>query len=209
ITLLRCIEWLSRNDFVTRMSHAGPGYNTPNAQCFGKHRFELSIITVSRPSWLDSEIHMRGKEFNNPLKSIFPVMVKSPIRTANKVFLSPSGIVSYSISAKSMDKYSFLPPVLSFLAIDNKNVVLSALKKSEKGDYLIIRVYNISSTSQKASLTFFDKLSIKNVNIVNFLEEAPEHEIKAKIISFKKNMIEIVLEPHVITTFHIKLELIE
>ncbi len=42
------------------------------------------------------------------------------------------------------------------LAIDNKNVVLSALKKSEVGDNLIIRVYNISSNHQNAKLTFYD-----------------------------------------------------
>ncbi|MFX1503335.1 MAG: alpha-mannosidase, partial [Promethearchaeota archaeon] len=41
ITLLRCVEWLSRDDFATRMSNAGPGFKTPEAQCVGKHRFEL------------------------------------------------------------------------------------------------------------------------------------------------------------------------
>ncbi|MFW9875489.1 MAG: glycosyl hydrolase-related protein, partial [Candidatus Thorarchaeota archaeon] len=208
-TLLRCIEWLSRNDFMARRYHVGPGYNTPNAQCLGVHKFELSIVTESRSSWLDSEIHLRGKEFNNPLKSIFPIMIKNPIRIANKVFLSPSGVVSNSISTETMDLDSFLPPVFSFLAIDNKNIVLSALKKSEEGDYLIIRLYNISSTSQLVTLTFFDKISIKDVNIVNFLEEAPEHEIKAKINSFNNNILEIVLEPHIIATFQINFELIE
>jgi len=44
---------------------------------------------------------------------------------------------------------------------------------------------------------------------VNFLEEALEHEIKAKINSFNNNLLEIALEPHVIATFNINLELIK
>jgi len=207
ITLLRCIEWLSRNDFMTRMSHAGPGYNTPGAQCLGKHIFELSIITESKLNWLDSDIHLRGKEFNNPIKPLFPVMVQGPLRVANKVMLNPSGIVSYFKNTKARGLELYLPPDLSFLSIDNKSVVLSALKKSEKGDYLIIRVFNISSSSQKATLTFFDKISINDVKLVNLLEEAPEREIKAKINSFNNNLLEIALEPHVIATFNIDLEL--
>lgn len=209
ITLLRCIEWLSRDDFMTRMSHAGPGFNTPGAQCLGKHSFELSITTESKPNWLDSEIHLRGKEFNNPLEPLFPVMVHGPLRVANKVILRPSGIISYFNNIKTKELDSFLPPVLSFLAIDNKSVVLSALKKSEEGDYLIIRVYNISSTSQTTTLTFFDKISIKDVKIVNFLEEAPKHEIKVKINYFNNNLLEIALEPHVIATFKVNLEFIK
>ena len=163
----------------------------------------------SKPNWLDSEIHLRGKEFNNPLEPLFPVMVHGPLRVANKVILRPSGIISHFNNIKTKELDSFLPPVLSFLAIDNKSVVLSALKKSEEGDYLIIRVYNISSTSQTATLTFFDKILIKDVKIVNFLEEAPKHEIKVKINYFNNNLLEIALKPHVIATFKVNLEFIK
>ena len=78
------------------------------------------------------------------------------------------------------------------------------MKKAEEGDYLILRVYNISSIPQKAILTFFENISIKNVKIVNLLEEPPKNEIKAKIISYNENEIKISLEPHVIVTFKIK-----
>ncbi|MBA7694562.1 hypothetical protein ES703_103173 [subsurface metagenome] len=78
-----------------------------------------------------------------------------------------------------------------------------------EGDYLVIRVYNISSTSQTTTLTFFDKISIKDVKIVNFLEEAPKHEIKVKINYFNNNLLEIALEPHVIATFKVNLEFIK
>jgi mannosylglycerate hydrolase len=204
ITLLRCIEWLSRDDFKSRGSHAGPGFNTPGAQCLGNHLFEISLTTSLKSGWLESKIHQRGKELNTPLKPIFPNMAHSPIRVSDKVILSPSGIISYLDKPKSTTMEPYLPPILSFLEIDNKTVILSALKKTEEGDDLILRVYNISSVPQKTRLTFFKNISIKNVKIVNLLEEPPKNEIKAKIISYSKNILNLSLEPHVIVTLKIE-----
>ncbi|MHA2392067.1 MAG: alpha-mannosidase [Promethearchaeota archaeon] len=206
ITLLRCVEWLSRDDFITRKSHAGPGFQTPGAQCLGKHKFELSLITESKSTWLDSEVHSRGKEFNNPLRPLFPNMIISAIRSSDKIILRPSGIISYLNYEKSKDISPYLPPSLSFLAIDNRSIVLSALKKAEVGDFLIIRIYNISSIPQNVTLTFNEKIIITNVELVSFLEEPPQHEIKARINNFTKNTIDLGLESHVITTLKIKCE---
>jgi alpha-mannosidase len=44
LTLLRCVGWLSRDDFSTRKGHAGPAMETPAAQMLGKWDFEYSII---------------------------------------------------------------------------------------------------------------------------------------------------------------------
>jgi len=209
ITLLRCVEWLSRDDFITRMSHAGPGFNTPGAQCLGKHKFELSIITSQQSNWLDSEVYLRGKEFNIPFKPIFPAMVQSPIRVSDKIILKPSGPLSYYRTTKKEHLEPYLPLELSFLEINNKNIILSALKKAEIGDYLIIRVYNLSSIPQKAKLTFYKKILIRDVKIVNFLEEIPKQEIKANIDEFDKNIMNITLEAHVIATFKIDFSIVD
>ncbi|MFW9970799.1 MAG: alpha-mannosidase [Candidatus Odinarchaeota archaeon] len=207
ITLLRCIEWLSRDDFASRMSHAGPGFKTPGAQCLGKYTFELAVITTSKSNYLDSEIHLRGKEFNNPLKPIFPAMAQSPFRISDKVVLKPTGVLSYFFRPKKKELNSYLPPILSFLEIDNKSIVLSAFKKAEVEDSLIIRLYNISSLTQKTILTFYEKFSIKNAEIVNLLEETPKNVIKAKVNNYIKNKLEIILEPHVVATFKINFEM--
>ena len=208
ITLLRCIEWLSRDDFASRMSHAGPGFSTPGAQCLSKYSFELAVVTSSESNWLDSEVHLKGKEFNNPLKPIFPAMAQSPFRMSNKVVLKPTGVLSYFFKPNKNQFESYLPPIFRFLEIDNKSVVLSALKQAEEGDSLIIRFYNISSIPQKAILTFYEKISIKNVIIVNFLEEKPKNDIKAKVNNYAQNKLEITLQPHIIATFKIVFELI-
>jgi len=43
LTLLRCVGWLSRDDFPTRQGQAGPQLPTPGAQCPGRHRIEVSL----------------------------------------------------------------------------------------------------------------------------------------------------------------------
>ncbi|MHA1657935.1 MAG: glycoside hydrolase family 38 C-terminal domain-containing protein [Promethearchaeota archaeon] len=204
ITLLRCIEWLSRGDFITRKSNAGPDLKTPGAQCLGKHEFELSlIIENNKPNWLEAEIHIKGKEFNNPLKPIFPLMANSPLRVTDKVFLNASGVLSYFKKSETQQLESYLPTEMSFLEVSNKNVMLSALKKSEEGDFLVVRCYNISTIQQRAILKFNDSLSIKNAEIVNFLEEKPSNEINAQVNLINSNNIELSLEPHVIATLKI------
>ena len=42
------------------------------------------------------------------------------------------------------------------------------------------------------------------MKIVNLLEEEPKNEIKAVIISYRDNELNISLEPHVIVTFKIE-----
>jgi mannosylglycerate hydrolase len=44
VTLLRCVGWLSRDDFKTRNGHAGPFLETPGAQMPGIWEFDYSII---------------------------------------------------------------------------------------------------------------------------------------------------------------------
>jgi len=118
--------------------------------------------------------------------------------------LSRMGLLSALNKLPDKKVDSYLPSELSFLEIDNKNIILSALKKSEKGDYLIIRVYNISPTLQKAKLSFYKELSIKNSEIVNFLEEKPKNKIKAEINEFQSCNLELTIKPYVIASIKVE-----
>ncbi|GAH37926.1 unnamed protein product, partial [marine sediment metagenome] len=100
----------------------------------------------------------------------------------------------------------YLPESMSFLEIDNKNVLLSALKKSEEGNSLIVRLYNLASSSQKVKLQFFRNIAIKQAEIVNLLEEIPKNEIKAEILNINENLLELTIEPHVIATLKLKIK---
>ncbi|NVM16812.1 MAG: hypothetical protein HWN80_03790 [Candidatus Lokiarchaeota archaeon] len=206
ITLLRCVGWLSRNDFASRRMPAGPDLGAPNAQCLGHYTFELSLsIEENKNNWINSQTHVKGKEFNNPLKVIAPSIVRTSMRSADNLVLSPFGILTVFDDTKRYPIDSYLPEELSFLDIDNSNIVLSALKKSEEGDELVVRCYNISSKTQETIIKFCDFIEILDAKIVNFLEEEPQNEIKADIKSVDKNSILLEIEPHVIATVKIKI----
>ena len=206
ITLLRCIEWLSRGDLATRKDNAGPDLNAPEAQCLGKHTFEVSLVIDNNNSNLpNSEIHIKGKEFNVPLKPIFPQMIKTMARILDKAVLNLRWL-AYNPNPHIKTFEPYLPTELSFLEIDNERILLSALKKSEVGDFLIIRCYNLSSTSQKAILKFYKGISIKTASLVNFLEEEPVNQIKANLELINVNNLELTLEPHVIATIKMEIE---
>ncbi len=202
ITLLRCMEWLSRGDFSTRKSDAGPSINVPEAQCLGSHTFDLSFVSANKQStaWTDSEIQLRAQEFNNPFKVIFPFVTNTPLRILDKLVLTPLGVLAYFIKPHQSIGEPYLPSELSFLEIDNKNIVLSALKKADKDNCLVVRSYNVSSQKQTAIFKFGALEKIESVKIVNCLEEAPTNKIKAQACLVASNAVELSIDPHVIAT---------
>ncbi len=210
ITLLRCIGWLSRHDFASRRNNAGPDLNTPKAQCIGKHSFELSLVIEDNKSdWLISQTHVKGKEFNNPFYVIAPVIVMTSIRASDKIVITPFGIISAFNTAKRDPVLSYLPSELSFLEVENKNIVLSAMKKTEEGNDLILRFYNISPKTEETAISICNLIQIEHVEIVNFLEEKPQSEIRATLDFKSGNTFTLKMEPHVITTIKAKTRLIK
>jgi mannosylglycerate hydrolase len=68
ITLLRCVDWLSRDDLTTRKSHAGPmEVAVPGAQMVGRFSFDYSIIPGDA-QWRESI--PQAISFNAPLKAM-------------------------------------------------------------------------------------------------------------------------------------------
>lgn len=62
--------WLSRDDLLTRVGHAGPPYPTPEAQCLGHHRFEYAVYTYRSP-WFESDLLRVAQEFTLPPRAFF------------------------------------------------------------------------------------------------------------------------------------------
>jgi mannosylglycerate hydrolase len=113
LTLLRCIGWLSREDLKTRPGHAGPPYETPEAQCIGKQTFEYALIPF-KGEWVDGGAFLEAQLFALP-----PMAVQLKERVAIK----GAG---------------------SFLSIEPQEMVLSAIKKAEREEAVVIRLFNIS-----------------------------------------------------------------
>jgi len=99
ITLLRCVGYLSRDDLDNRRGHAGPGFETPDAQCQGKHRFEYSLLPHSSLS-SHSEIYHQALNHNLPfmtfkgkLKGRVEILPDSLIISCFKVSEDENGII--------------------------------------------------------------------------------------------------------------------
>jgi mannosylglycerate hydrolase len=67
VTLLRCVGWLSRDDFSARKGHAGPFMETPTAQMAGKWSFDYSIIP-HQGNWQSA--YWQAYAFETPLRAV-------------------------------------------------------------------------------------------------------------------------------------------
>ncbi|MBI5289094.1 MAG: hypothetical protein HY873_08990, partial [Chloroflexi bacterium] len=67
LTLLRSVEWLSRQDLATRHGHAGPGMHTPGAQMLGRWKFQYSLIP-HEGGW--EKAYLEAHRFVRPLRAV-------------------------------------------------------------------------------------------------------------------------------------------
>jgi mannosylglycerate hydrolase len=116
LTLLRCVGWLSRDDFQTRRGHAGPMLATPGAQQIGQHQFDYALIPHGG-HWQSAASLAYG--FTEPLRA-WP----DPQHDEQPEFQ--------------------LPGSGSFLQIEPDAFVLSAVKPAEEGGGWIGRGCNMS-----------------------------------------------------------------
>jgi alpha-mannosidase len=67
LTLLRCVGWLSRDDFSTRNGHAGPFLETPGAQMPGTWEFDYSILPASQDTLAS---YNQAYAFETPMRAV-------------------------------------------------------------------------------------------------------------------------------------------
>lgn len=119
LTLLRCVGWLSRDDFQTRRGHAGPMLATPGAQMQGAWTFDYSVIPhhgAERPM-------EQAYAFETALRGL------------------PAALHAGNLGAQG-----------SFVSVEGRGFVISAVKQAENGAGWIVRGYNSSSESIEARL---------------------------------------------------------
>jgi mannosylglycerate hydrolase len=146
VTLLRCVEWLSRGDLSTRHGHAGPMEHTPEAQCQGHHEFDYALVPHSGMWESEDALVLREAQIFN-----------TPIATR--------AVVSELHAGK-------LPACAALVTIEPGELVLSALKYSEKG--IVIRVYNPARQTVNAEIR--PGFAFTQVHMANLLEEYVEEE---------------------------------
>jgi alpha-mannosidase len=143
LTLLRCVEWLSRGDLATRRGHAGPMEYTPEAQCLGKQTFDYALVPHSG-TWETNEtlVLHEAQAFNIPIAT--------------------SAVVTEQHSGQ-------LPALAALVAIEPTTLVVSAVKRSLNGRGLIVRVYNPLNSTVSAKLK--PGVAFTHAFMTNLLEE--------------------------------------
>jgi mannosylglycerate hydrolase len=122
LTLLRCVGYLFKNELATRPGVINLSVPTPEAQCIGCFNFQYSIIP-HRGNWCKDAIFREALNFTIP----------------------PLAILTNKHEGKLNTK-------CSLLSLEPNNLIVTAVKKAEKEDSLIIRFYNASKEASKASI---------------------------------------------------------
>jgi mannosylglycerate hydrolase len=126
LTLLRCIGWLSRGDLKYRKENAGPSLPTPEAQCLGENTFSYAVIP-HQGGWVEARISQNTKQYKT--------------RVLTKQLKSQQGN---------------MPSNFSFIQLEGEHLEISAIKKHDFEDKLVVRVYNPTNreTTGKIKLGF-------------------------------------------------------
>ncbi len=158
LTLLRCVGWLSRDDYPERKGHAGPAMETPGAQMPGKWSFDYAIIPHSAQDAANARL--QAYAFEVPMRAVNSAIQKN----------SPEG--------------KRLPAQASLLQVEPPQFILSAVKASQDGGY-VVRGYNLTGEEHEVSLT--PLLPFNSAEQVNLAEQkiaslvtAPDNHVSFK-----------------------------
>jgi alpha-mannosidase len=139
LTLLRCVGWLSREDLSTRRGHAGPMLSTPEAQGIGTHVFHYALAPHAG-SWEseDALVAREAEAFEEPLRA-----------------------------CATEQHGGALPNLWSFVHVAPQNILISAVKRAERGDGLVVRLYNPTEADVSTGVILarpFDEVVETNLN---------------------------------------------
>ncbi len=145
VTLLRCVEWLSRDDLTTRGGHAGPPVHTPGAQCQGSHVFEYAVVP-HLGTWAAGRMAQIAREYLSP-----PVCFAASVHP---------GDISEDVS---------------LLELANGPALITAVKRAEADDALVVRLHN--PTPDEADATLISRVPLGNA-VMARLDETPGESLQ-------------------------------
>jgi alpha-mannosidase len=129
LTLIRSVGWLSREDLATRKGNAGPSLATPGAQCIGSYEFRFAFAPRSAPP-SEAELCAMGRAFLAPPSAV--------VGTNGPKEATPLG-----------RRHSFFQAAVAPAG----TVTLSALKKADDRDAVIVRLMNAGSRPVESRIT--------------------------------------------------------
>ncbi len=136
---------------------------------YGEYAFEYSIFP-HRGGWRESGVYRMGCAFNIPL---------------------------IGVEAESHD--GVLPSQLSLFSMDPNSIIISALKKAEESDDLILRLYEAVGSKVNSEIRVNNVLPLLDVEETNLIEDSIGH------VKVSNGKILTVFSPFEIKTFRIRI----
>ena len=155
LTLVRSVGYLSRGDLLTRIEGAGPLMPTPDAQMIGPFVAEYSIVPHAG-SWASAGSHRSAHEFTAPM-----LTVELP---GARPLTDPWRREPVADGAR-------LPSALSLLEVDGA-LEVTAVKRAEERDELVIRLLNESDEPRTARLR--PHASVRDARRLTLAEETSD-----------------------------------
>ena len=140
LTILRAVGWVSREDLLSRIGGAGPTIPTEDAQCLGRNTASYAIIPHPG-SWLASRAYLTAEEYLVPLYGSV-TNAHEGVRTCD------GGEVEL---------------------LGDHTLLVSACKKAEERDALILRAWNVARESSSATVRLARRPA--TVQLVDLREE--------------------------------------
>ncbi len=171
LTLLRCVEWLSRGDLSTRHGHAGPMEHTPEAQCLGHHEFDYALVPHAGTWEIDDALILReAQAFNIPITTRVQVTEQHEGQLSSRATL---------------------------IAVEPRELVVSAIKRSNQGQGTVVRIYNPLAHGVDATIS--PGFVFTQAYMANLLEDRRE-PIEASTLSLETPSIQVSIRGGGITT---------
>lgn len=149
MTLLRVNDKIEVNSL-------GDTWQVPGNQCLGNTKINMAICPHSG-DYSEGKVPVRVREFQNPILSCFQAVNVHKF-VGGRPAVQDSEIKEIFYREDKYSKVSF-PKDLQFAAITGKGIVLSALKKAEQDDGIIIRVYNSANEESSFEMEYFKAIS--------------------------------------------------
>jgi mannosylglycerate hydrolase len=168
ITLFRSVGFMGKADLEIRPGRpSGIVTATPDAQCIGEQTAEYAIFTHTK--FDEANIHKQAVEFD-----ALPISVQNKIKMDDiqdkyqKFFDSVDMETLTMCVAEKMQESEFSDKEV--FRLEDKTLMVSAVKKCEKGETLILRLYNPTASAVGESKIKFG-VNAKKGYVVNFGEK--------------------------------------
>ena len=162
LTLLRATGWIGREFFNSGFYKIA----TPDAQSIGPQEFEYALVAHGG-TWSQAKVWREAHPFNAPCEVTDPVIYPYvfPWDCSERPTIEGRAEESVRRTLPSGDK----PQEAGFLSLAPAELVVTAIKKAENEDALVVRLYNISGQTVEAELVV--QMAVERACTTNMLEE--------------------------------------